>query len=117
MRVSRIDKVSQAVLCINSLNYIGRYPFAPRLLEWLEPFWAVRSMGGCMDAMMLARGQADVWLEPTGKAWDFAALKIIAEEAGARFFDFDGSPTIHGGNCMMCTPALEADARRLLALR
>lgn len=117
IRVSRIDRVSEAVLAINSLNAIGRYPFAPRLLEWMRPFWAVRSMGGCLDAMMLARGQADLWLEPTGQAWDFAPLKIVAEEAGARFFDFSGRATIYGGNCVLCTPGLEDEARRLLALR
>src|SRR5690606_27897261 len=64
IRVSQIDCASQAVLAINGLNSIGRYPFAPRLLEWMQPFWAVRSMGGCLDAMMLARGQADLWLNP-----------------------------------------------------
>ncbi len=117
IRVSPIDCASQAVLAINGLNSIGRYPFAPRLLEWMQPFWAVRSMGGCLDAMMLARGQADLWLEPTGSAWDFAPLKVVAEEAGARFFDFTGRPTIYGGNCVLCTPGLENEARRLLALR
>jgi histidinol-phosphatase len=117
IRVSTVDKVSEAVLCVNGLNYVGRHPFAPRLLEWMAPFWAVRSMGGCLDAMMLARGQADVWLEPTGQPWDFAALQAIAEEAGACFFDFSGRRAIDGGNCMMCTPGLEAEARRLLALR
>jgi fructose-1,6-bisphosphatase/inositol monophosphatase family enzyme len=93
IRVSSIDSVSQAVLSINGLNSMLRYAFAPHLLEWMEPFWAVRSMGGCLDAMMLARGQADLWLEATGKPWDFAAVKVIVEEAGARLWSGSGTPS------------------------
>jgi fructose-1,6-bisphosphatase/inositol monophosphatase family enzyme len=116
IHVSGVSSASEAVLCVNGLNYLGRYAFAPWLLDWMEPFWAVRSMGGCLDAMMLARGQADLWLEASGKPWDFAPLKVIAEEAGARFFDFAGRPTIHGGNCILAVPGLEAEARRLLSM-
>jgi histidinol phosphatase-like enzyme (inositol monophosphatase family) len=116
IRVSGVGSAAQAVLCVNGLNNLGRYPFAPRLLDWMAPFWAVRSMGGCVDAMMLARGQADLWLDANGKPWDFAPLKVIAEEAGARFFDFSGNRTIHGGNCILTVPGLESEARRLLSM-
>jgi histidinol-phosphatase len=74
----------------------------------------VRSMGGCLDAVMVASGQAELWIEPTAAPWDLAALKIISEEAGARFFNFDGGASIYGGNCIIATPGLEAEARRLL---
>jgi len=117
IHVSAVEDAGQAVVCVNSFNSVGRYPFAPRLLEWLAPFWAVRSMGGCLDAAMVARGQADLWLETSGKPWDFAPLQVIAEEAGARFFDFTGRRTIYGGNCIICTPGLEEAARRLLGMR
>jgi histidinol-phosphatase len=112
IRASGIATVGQAVLCFDSLNSAARQPFGDRLLAWMQPFWAVRSMGGCLDAMMVSRGQAEIWIETSGKPWDFAPLKIIAEEAGARFFDFEGRPTIYGGNCVVCVPALE-DAVRL----
>jgi fructose-1,6-bisphosphatase/inositol monophosphatase family enzyme len=64
--------------------------------------------------MMVARGQAEIWIETSGKPWDFAPLKIIAEEAGARFFDFEGKSTIYSGNCVVCVPALEAAVRLFL---
>ena len=48
---------------------------------------------------MVARGEAEVWIEAQVKPWDLAAPKIIIEEAGARFFDFTGDSTINGGNC------------------
>jgi len=113
IHVSAISDASQAVLCVNGFNAIQKCTFAPRLLEWMRPFWAVRSMGGCLDAVMVASGQADLWIEPTAAPWDLAPLKVIAEEAGGRFFNFDGGASIYGGNCVIATPGLAAEAHRL----
>jgi len=117
MHASGIAVISQAVMCFDSLNSAARQPFGGQLLAWMEPFWAVRSMGGCLDAMMVSRGQAEIWIETSGKPWDFAPLKIIAEEAGARFFNFDGKSTIYGGNCVVCAPAMEETVRLFLSER
>ncbi|MGH9657469.1 MAG: inositol monophosphatase family protein [Bryobacteraceae bacterium] len=114
IRASATSELSQAVVCVNGLNDLRQFAFAGGLLGWLEGAWAVRSMGGCLDAVMVASGQADLWIETSGKAWDFAPLKILAEEAGARFFNFDGGASIHGGNCVICSPGLEPEARRLV---
>jgi len=116
IRASAISDVSEAVLCLNGFNAVRRYGFSSSLIEWMEPFWAVRSMGGCLDAMMVSRGQADLWIEISGKAWDFAPLKIIAEEAGAKFFNFDGGSSIYGGNCVICAPGMEKVARQFVAV-
>jgi histidinol phosphatase-like enzyme (inositol monophosphatase family) len=113
-QVSSIASVGQAVVCFDSFSSAARQPFAAQLLSWMEPFWGVRCMGGCMDALMVSRGQAEIWIETGGKPWDFAPLKIIAEEAGARFFDFKGNSTIYGGNCVICAPALEEAVWRLI---
>ena len=32
--------------------------------------------------------------------WDFAALKVIVEEAGGRISQFDGSSLLHGGTVL-----------------
>jgi histidinol phosphatase-like enzyme (inositol monophosphatase family) len=114
IHASSVSSPSRAVLCVNDLKTALRQPFCIPLTEFIQPFFAVRSLGGCLDAMMVARGQADLWIEPEGKPWDFAPLKIIAEEAGARFFDFQGRNTIYGGNCFIAAPGLEREARRLL---
>jgi histidinol-phosphatase len=116
IRASEISAPSQAVLCVNQFSNVRGQAFAGELLDWMAQFWAVRSMGGCLDAMMVCRGQADLWLEISGKPWDFAPLKIIAEEAGAKFFNFDGGSSIYGGNCVICGPGMEAAARQFLKI-
>ncbi|MFN3325890.1 MAG: inositol monophosphatase family protein [Bryobacteraceae bacterium] len=116
IRVSSIAAPSQAVVCFNGFNAVTRKGPAGTLLPWLANFWAVRSMGGVLDAVMVAQGQADLWLELTAAPWDLAPLKILTEEAGGRFFNFDGGSTIYGGNAVCCTPGLEAEARRFLGI-
>jgi histidinol-phosphatase len=115
IHASAISDPAQAVLCINGLNALAGRPFADKLVAWMDQFWAVRSMGGCLDAMMVARGQAELWLELSGKPWDFAPLKIIAEEAGARFFNYDGGSSIYAGNCILCSPGMEKLAKEFVA--
>lgn len=117
VRVSGRTTVAQSVLCVTGLNSLAGYGFAPDLIQWMQPFWAVRCFGGCLDAMMVASGKAEIWIESSAKPWDFAPLKIIAEEAGARFCNFEGKPTIYGGNAVICVPALEAEVLRFVSRR
>ena len=69
-----------------------------------------------MDAMMLASGHAELWLEAHAKAWDLAPLKLILEEAGARFCNFDGGNSIYGGNGMAFVPGLAGAVKELAAM-
>jgi histidinol-phosphatase len=112
--VSGIHSPSDALACVNGINNVTEYPWANKLLPWLDQFWAVRSLGGCMDAMMLASGHAELWLEAHAKAWDLAPLKLILEESGARFCNFDGGSSIYGGNGMAFVPGLENAVKDLL---
>jgi histidinol-phosphatase len=77
----------------------------------------VRGLGGAADAMMVASGQAEIWLEPSASPWDFAPLKVILEEAGARYLNVDGGSTIYAGNAIGCAPGLEQEVRRFLGLQ
>ncbi len=108
--------VEQAVICVTALRNLNGRDFSDRLIPWMSRFWAVRSMGGCMDAMCVASGRADAFIEVEAKAWDLAPLKIIAEEAGARFLNFNGKSSIYGGNCVITIPSLEAEIRRFLGI-
>lgn len=114
VKSSRVEKKSDALLCCNGLSYMNRYAFAGDLIEWLSGFWTVRSMGGCLDAMLVASGRADAWIEAQAKPWDLAPLKVIAEEAGCVTFDFKGNDTIYGGNYVICVPALAEEMRRFV---
>jgi histidinol phosphatase-like enzyme (inositol monophosphatase family) len=116
MQASAKTSVEESVLCVNGYDKVPKAPFCDRLLDWMSRFWSVRGMGGAADSMMVAAGQAELWIEPSASPWDFAPLKIILEEAGARFLNFDGGSTIYAGNGVGCAPGLEQEVKRFLGL-
>ncbi len=114
IHASSKTSVEESVLCVNGYDKVANSPFRGRLLDWMTRFWAVRGLGGAADAMMVASGQAEIWIEPSASPWDFAPLKIILEEAGARYLNVDGGSTIYAGNGAGCAPGLEQEVRRFL---
>ena len=115
IRVSGVKEIAKAVLCVNTFNNLHKASFANRLMEWMRGFWAVRSMGGAVDATYVVAGHAEAWLQIAAQPWDLAVWKILAEESGARYFNFDGGNSIYAGNCVVCVPALETAMRRFVA--
>jgi len=111
---SKITSIREAVVCVNGFNSLDASPIAGGLLSWLAKFWAVRSWGGAPDAVAVAAGQAEVWIEAKAAPWDLAPMKVIAEEAGVRFLNFNGQSSIYGGDCVLCVPALEEEVFRFL---
>jgi histidinol-phosphatase len=117
MRLSQKKSVSESVVCLSAWDKLATTHFRDGLVDWLARFWAVRGLGGAADAMMLCDGQAEVWIEPDAKPWDFAPLKIIALEAGASYFAFDGSDSIYSHSGVITVPALRAEAEAFLVRR
>jgi histidinol-phosphatase len=111
LKVSAIDKPEHAVISLNSLNRAKDASIRTIMASYLTLFWAFRCLGGTPDAMMVAEGQMDAWVEPKVAPWDMAATQVILEEAGAVFFAFNGKRSIYEGNCVACTPGLEASMR------
>jgi histidinol-phosphatase len=109
--VSSISDPAQAVLTVNALPRIGDMPFSRHLMDFVGRFWSYRCLGGTPDAIMLAAGETDVWIEPKVREWDLAAVQVILEEAGAKFFSFRGERTIYHTNAIACTPGLEPALR------
>lgn len=107
IRVSNIDRADRAVLCFNGLQNNRKWPYRDTVLDFISQFWCMRSMSGSPDVMMVACGQADVWVEPSAQPWDLCPMKVIVEEAGGKFFNFEGTDSIYAGNALVCTPAFE----------
>jgi histidinol-phosphatase len=115
VHVSGKSHPRDSVLSFNGFNKLGVRRLSTGLLSWIEQFWAVRSLGGAMDASLLVQGKSDVWIEPDAAPWDLAPFQILIEEAGGIFRSFAGESTIYSGNAYACTPALEPYIKGLLS--
>ncbi len=57
---------------------------------------------------MVATGRAEVMIDPVMNLWDAAPLQTVIEEAGGKFTDWQGHPTVHSGESI-ATNGLIAD--------
>jgi len=73
-----------------------------------------RGFGDYFGYTFVLRGQAEVMLEADVKPWDIAPFKVLFEEAGGRFTDFAGRPTIYSGTVVASNGRLHDEALRLL---
>ena len=63
----------------------------------------------------MAEGAAEAALEPDSAVWDVAALKVIVEEAGGRFTDFEGRLRADGGSGLSSNGLVHDAVLRVLA--
>ena len=115
MQCSSIASIESSVILLNVGNKILKRPDVGKWNDFMGRFWSFRCLGGAYDAMMVAQGQAELWIEPSAQSWDFAPMQIIAEESGARFFTLKGERTIHGHSGVVCAPGVEREVRQFLA--
>jgi histidinol-phosphatase len=117
LRVSRVDRLADAMLVHSSLNLLrplddGRcWDGFVRLVERTD---RQRGFGDYFGYTFVLRGQAEVMLEADVKPWDIAPFKVLFEEAGGRFTDFAGKPTIYSGTALASNGGLHAEALAVL---
>ena len=76
-----------------------------------------RGFGDYWGHLLVARGAAEICLEPSLAIWDFAALVPIVEEAGGRVTNFEGGPPSHKGPVLTTNGLLHDEVLRRLADR
>jgi histidinol-phosphatase len=59
--------------------------------------YITRTWGDCYGYLLVATGRAEVMVDPIMNVWDAAAIQPIIAEAGGTFTDWQGRPTIQGG--------------------
>ncbi len=108
-RVSAVGRLSDASICYTSARSFaecGRQgaweALAPRAR--LERGW-----GDCYGHILVATGRAEAMLDPIISPWDCGPLPVILEEAGGSFTDWQGQPTIHGGDGVSTNGRLRED--------
>ena len=116
LQASAINTIGESVFSPSGLQLAAARPYLARVVDLLQRCWSVRSFGGALDACMVAAGKAEIWFEPKVEVWDLAALKLILEEAGARFFATDGSRRIDRGTSVGCAPGVAAAVREALGI-
>ncbi|EMI56742.1 inositol monophosphatase family protein [Rhodopirellula sallentina] len=97
-KVSKRDKLSDAIFVTSEVGSFGKRGNANAYQRLEEACFLSRTWGDGYGYLMVATGRADVMVDPICNAWDVAAMLPILTEAGGRFTDWTGTPTVRGGD-------------------
>jgi histidinol-phosphatase len=100
LAVSRIASWEDATLSLGEPHVLLRPPFLERVAALANAAQTARCYGDIAGCALVLRGQAEAWVEAGVQIWDLAPLQILVEEAGGRFTDLDGKPTVRSGACL-----------------
>jgi histidinol-phosphatase len=111
--VSPIAELGRATLLHAGLRLLREAGCWEGLVRLVDATERQRGFGDYLGYSFIAEGKAEIYLETDLKAWDLAPCKIIVEEAGGRFTDFAGTPTIHSGTAFATNGRLHEAALAL----
>ena len=101
VRVSDVEHLDRSMLIHGGLNDLKSRPCWPAFLSLVDATARQRGFGDALGHSLVVGGQAEVALEPEIKPWDVAPTKILVTEAGGRYSDFSGSPSIYSGTAVI----------------
>src|SRR5947209_2936302 len=100
IRVSAIDRLDEAIMFYSSLSWFVGAGKQDEFLRLVALTQRQRGFGDYYGHLLVAQGSGEFMVEHGVHAWDVAALKPIVEEAGGKFTDWNGKPTIHSPDCV-----------------
>lgn len=74
-----------------------------------------RGFGDFWGHMLVARGAADLMVEPALRIWDWAAITVIVEEAGGRVTTFEGEEPSDGSSILTTNAVVHDEVVRRLS--
>lgn len=113
IRVSAVDTLSEALLIHSGLKEQMEPPLERPFRHLVDKVKRTRGFGGFWGHVLVARGSADIMVEPELALWDWAAPKVVVEEAGGRMTALDGSPPRHASSVLTTNGAVHHEVVEL----
>jgi histidinol-phosphatase len=119
IRISGEGDMSQAYLLHAGLRGARTTRYWDGFMRLVDATDRQRGFGDYIGYCLIAEGKAEVYAEiypeASGlKPWDLAPCKILVEEAGGRFTDLEGRPTIYSSSALATNGRLHDAAVALL---
>ena len=94
--------LDECLLCFESRDWFAKNGLADVFDYMRDNTYLQRGLCDAYAHMLIASGCADIMVEPSLSIWDIAAPSLIVTEAGGRFSDLSGEPSIRSNNAV-CT--------------
>jgi histidinol-phosphatase len=93
-------KLQDSLLVFSSVDDWIEGPRRDIFVALLQDTRRSRGFGDFWGHMLVARGAADLMMEPALRIWDWASIKVIVEEAGGQVTTFDGEEPSDGSSIL-----------------
>jgi histidinol-phosphatase len=100
IRVSDVGEVEEAQLVLQEFRETLTGAHRDAVLGLIRDTWRGRGFGDFWGHTLVARGSAELVLEPELSIWDYAAIEVVIRESGGSATTFDGEPLRHGGSML-----------------
>jgi histidinol-phosphatase len=110
IRVSTTSELSEATFLHAGLGIVRTAGWWPGFERLIDGSRSQRGPGDYLGYGLVASGRGEIYAELDLKPWDLAPCKIVVEEAGGRFTDFEGHPTIYSGTALATNGLLHQTA-------
>jgi histidinol-phosphatase len=117
LAVSGVPAWDDATLSLGEPRNLLAPPLAGPVERLATSCAVARCYGDLAGCALVLTGRAEAWIEAGVQLWDLAPLKILVEEAGGRFTDLSGRPTVASGNCIASNGRVHDHVLRELAGR
>jgi histidinol-phosphatase len=108
-RVSAVGRMEDSAVSTTSAR---RMPDGWRTI--VQRAWSNRGLGDFWQHCLVAEGSVDVACDSFLMVWDYAPIKLIAEEAGGRCTTFAGEPPAHEASLLTTNGLLHDEVVSLL---
>jgi len=109
-RVSAVARLDDAAVSTTSPREMP-----PGWTEVVARAWATRGLSDFWQHCLVAEGVLDAAADPGCQLWDYAAVRLVVEEAGGRCTTFDGGELEPGGTWLSTNGVLHDEVGSLLA--
>lgn len=112
IKVSKINNLDIAYMSHGQITRFETNGFFDNFMKVARIVNSKRNFGSYSLAQLL-NGHVDIYLEPGGGVWDFAAPSLLVTEAGGKFTDFAGRNKIDSGNAILTNGLLHSKVLNL----
>ncbi len=100
IQVSLCDRVSRSFVTFSSVDGWLKSEYGETFIDLISSARRNRGFGDAWGHVLVARGAADVMMEQELATWDWAAFKVIVEEAGGRVTTLEGEEPSHNSRIL-----------------
>jgi histidinol-phosphatase len=117
IRVSEIATLSEAQIFYSSLAWFIKAGRRDAFLNLAAQSNRQRGFGDYYGFVLVAQGSGELMVEYGIHPWDVAGLKVIVEEAGGRYSDWQGKPDIYRPEVLVSNGKVHEEALQILNAR